>query len=61
MEAKVMQHNNLTRMGNQIATFFESMPQKFDTNFRKTEFPLPLSPINSSTYGGFGSLDKKCV
>ena len=35
--------------------------QKFDTNFRKTEFFIPLSSINSSTYRGFWSLDKKCL
>ena len=35
------------------------LPQKFDTNFRKFQFFPPRSPINSSTYGGFLSLDKK--
>lgn len=28
METDAMQDNNLTRMGNQIATFFDSMPDR---------------------------------
>ena len=44
-----------------VSSRLEFKLQKFDTNFRKAEFFMPLSPINSSTYGGFWSLDEKCL